>query len=179
MKFTQTEIFGVVLVESEPHTDDRGSFMRIWDRAELSEHGLEPQPVQWSLSYNTRAGTLRGMHYQEEPHAEEKLVRCVRGALYDVALDLRRESPTFGRWFAVELRAGDPTALYLSAGLAHGFQTLEDGTEILYAISAPYEPAAARGVRWDDPTFGIHWPDAESGRIMSDRDRSWPDYELP
>lgn len=176
MKFRETELPGVVLVESERHNDERGSFMRIWDMAELAAHGLEPLPQQWSLSSNRRAGTLRGMHYQEEPHQEAKLVRCVRGALYDVAIDLRPESPTYKRWFAVELRAGDPTAVYIPEGLAHGFQTLEDDTEVLYAISTPHEPSASRGVRWDDPAFGIEWPEAES-RVISERDRTWPDFE--
>jgi len=175
MNFTETEIPGVLVVESELHGDERGAFVRIWDTAEFAERGLESRPMQWSLSSNTRAGTLRGMHYQEEPHAEAKLVRCVRGALYDVALDLRADSPTFKRWFAVELRAGDARALYIPKGLAHGFQTLEDHTEVLYAISAPYEASASRGVRWDDPAYGIEWPEADS-RVISERDRAWPDF---
>jgi dTDP-4-dehydrorhamnose 3,5-epimerase len=175
MIFKETEIPGVFLVESEPHTDKRGTFTRIWDMAELAAHGLEAAPKQWSLSSNTRAGTLRGLHYQAEPHAEAKLVRCIRGALYDVVLDLRRDSPTFKGWLAVELRAGDARALYIPEGLAHGFQTLEDDTEVLYAISAHYEASASRGVRWDDPAFGIEWPAADS-RIISEKDRSWPDF---
>jgi dTDP-4-dehydrorhamnose 3,5-epimerase len=175
MNFTETEIPGVLVVESEPHGDERGSFVRIFDTTEFAGRGLEAQPMQWSLSSNTRAGTLRGMHYQAEPHAEAKLVRCVRGALYDVALDLRADSPTFKRWFALELRAGDARALYIPEGLAHGFQTLEDDTEVLYAISAPYEASASRGVRWDDPAFAIDWPDAAS-RVISERDRTWPDF---
>jgi dTDP-4-dehydrorhamnose 3,5-epimerase len=175
MKFTETEIRGVVLVESEPHGDERGTFVRIWDTAVFADHGLNARPAQWSLSSNTRAGTLRGMHYQDEPHAEAKLVRCIRGAMYDVALDLRRDSPSFKRWVAVELRAGDARALYIPEGLAHGFQTLEDETEVLYAISAPYEASASRGVRWDDPAFGIEWPEA-ADRVISERDRTWPDF---
>jgi dTDP-4-dehydrorhamnose 3,5-epimerase len=175
MKFTETEIPGVVIVESEPHGDERGTFVRIWDATVFADHGLEPRPAQWSLSSNTHAGTLRGMHYQAEPHAEAKLVRCIRGAIYDVALDLRADSPTFKRWAGVELRAGDARALYIPKGLAHGFQTLEDDTDVLYAISAPYEASASSGVRWDDPAFGIEWPEAES-RVISERDRTWPDF---
>jgi dTDP-4-dehydrorhamnose 3,5-epimerase len=175
MKFTETEIPGVVIVESEPHGDERGTFVRIWDTAVFAERGLEALTAQWSLSSNRNAGTLRGMHYQAEPHAEAKLVRCIRGAIYDVALDLRADSPTFKRWAGVELRAGDACALYIPKGLAHGFQTLEDDTEVLYAISAPYEASASSGVRWDDPAFGIEWPEAES-RVISERDRTWPDF---
>ncbi len=177
MNFRETPLPGVLVVESEPHADERGSFVRIWDEAELAQHGLASSPAQWSLSSNTRAGTLRGMHYQEAPHAEAKLVRCVRGALYDVALDLRPDSPTFKRWFAIELREGDAKALYIPEGFAHGFQTLEDDTEVLYAISVPYEASASRGVRWDDPAFGIEWPDAEP-RVISERDRTYPDFGL-
>lgn len=174
MRLQETEIPGLLLVEGEQHRDERGWFMRIWDEA---EQRIGPHPKQWSLSYNLRAGTLRGLHYQEQPHAEAKLVRCVRGALYDVALDLRPESPTFKRWFAAELRAGEPNAVYIPEGLAHGFQTLEDDTEVLYAISTPHEPSAARGVRWDDPAFAIEWPEAEE-RVISDRDRTWPDFSF-
>jgi dTDP-4-dehydrorhamnose 3,5-epimerase len=176
MIFRETELPGVFLVDVEPKDDERGSFTRIWDSAELAEQGLDGHVVQCSVSHNARAGTLRGLHYQEEPHAETKLVRCLRGALYDVALDLRPSSPTFKRWVGVELRAGEPTGLYIPKGFAHGFQTLADDTEIFYAISELYEPTASRGVRWDDPAFAIEWPEADS-RVISERDRTWADFQ--
>jgi dTDP-4-dehydrorhamnose 3,5-epimerase len=176
VRFAGTPIAGVVLVEIEPVVDDRGSFARIWAEEELSAHGLAARLSQCSVSRNRRAGTLRGMHFQHTPHEEAKLVRCTRGAIYDVALDLRPESPTLGCWYAAELSDANGSALYIPEGCAHGFQTLVEDTEVLYLISAPYVPAAADGVRWDDPAFGIDWPDAPE-RTMSERDRSWRDYE--
>jgi dTDP-4-dehydrorhamnose 3,5-epimerase len=131
--------------------------------------------VQTSVSHNAVAGTLRGLHFQAPPHEEDKLVTCVRGSLFDVLLDLRRDSPTFRSWFGVELSAGNGRSVFVPAGLAHGFQTLEDETTVLYNISAYYRPEAARGVRWDDPAFGIEWPPAET-RVISERDRSFPDF---
>jgi dTDP-4-dehydrorhamnose 3,5-epimerase len=175
MIFRETEIPGAYVIEPEPIPDERGSFARVFDADEFAARGLDNPGVQWSVSYNERAGTLRGMHFQSEPYAEAKLVRCTSGSLYDVIVDLRTASPTFKRWTAVELGAEGHLALYIPAGLAHGFQTLEDSTEIFYAISAPYEPSAAGGVRWDDPAFGIEWPESEH-RTMSDKDKSWPDF---
>jgi dTDP-4-dehydrorhamnose 3,5-epimerase len=131
--------------------------------------------VQTSVSHNAVARTLRGLHFQAPPHEEDKLVTCVRGSLFDVLLDLRRDSPTFRSWFGVELSAGNGRSVFVPAGLAHGFQTLEDETTVLYNISAYYRPEAARGVRWDDPAFGIEWPPAET-RVISERDRSFPDF---
>lgn len=131
--------------------------------------------VQTSVSHNAVAGTLRGLHFQAPPHEEDKLVTCVRGSLFDVLLDLRRDSPTFRSWFGVELSAGNGRPVFVPAGLAHGFQTLRDETTVLYNISAYYRPEAARGVRWDDPAFGIEWPPAET-RVISERDRSFPDF---
>jgi dTDP-4-dehydrorhamnose 3,5-epimerase len=171
----ETKIPGVFVVEPELIADERGFFSRIFDVDEFSARGLETEFPQWSVSYNERPGTLRGMHFQREPHAEAKLVRCTRGSLYDVVVDLRPDSPTFRRWTAVDLSAENRLALYIPEGLAHGFQTLEPATEVTYAISERYEPSAAGGVRWDDPAFGIEWPKAER-RVMSDKDRSWPDF---
>jgi dTDP-4-dehydrorhamnose 3,5-epimerase len=171
----QTEIPGAFVVESEPIGDERGFFSRIFDADEFSARGLETEFPQWSVSYNERSGTLRGMHFQRDPHAEAKLVRCTRGSLYDVVVDLRADSPTFRRWAAVELSAENRLALYIPKGLAHGFQTLAPATEVVYAMSERFEPSAGDGVRWDDPAFGIDWPEAVQ-RVMSERDRSWPDF---
>jgi dTDP-4-dehydrorhamnose 3,5-epimerase len=171
----QTEIPGVFVVEPEPIADERGFFSRIFDADEFAACGLEIEFPQWSVSYNERSGTLRGMHFQRDPHAEAKLVRCTRGSLYDVVVDLRRDSPTFRRWAAVELSADNRLALYIPKGLAHGFQTLAPATEVVYAMSERFEPSAGDGVRWDDPAFGIEWPEAVQ-RVMSERDKSWPDF---
>ena len=176
MLFTETPLPGAYLIEPERLTDDRGHFARTYSAREFTEHGLDARVDQCSVSFNTRVGTLRGMHYQLDPHAEAKLVRCTRGAIYDVALDLRPESSTYRRWHAVELTPGNGAAFFIPAGCAHGFQTLEPGSEVHYQISAPYEPSAGRGVRWDDPAFGIVWPDPPpGGRTMSTRDASYPD----
>ncbi|HEY1514494.1 MAG TPA: dTDP-4-dehydrorhamnose 3,5-epimerase [Gaiellaceae bacterium] len=176
MRFVATEIDGVHVLELEPFADERGLFARVWAEEELAAHGLTAAVSQCSISRNTRAGTLRGMHFQHAPHAEAKLVRCTRGAIYDVALDLRAGSSTLGRWFGVELSAENGAGLFIPEGCAHGFQTLVDDTEVLYLISAPYAPQAAAGVRWDDPTFGIEWPPSDE-RTINERDRTYPDYE--
>ena len=173
MRFLSTDIPGCVLVRPERHADARGHFARTWDAAELAANGLNPAVAQCSVSFNAARGTLRGMHWQAAPHAEAKLVRCTRGALYDVCLDLRPASPTFRRWTAATLTAENGDALYVPEGCAHGFLTLEDDTEAFYTISAPYAPDAARGVRYDDPTFGIAWPEAV--RVIHERDASYPD----
>lgn len=175
MRLTPTPIAGVVLVEPEPQADERGFFARSFCADTFAAHGLDPCVRQGSLSWNRRAGTLRGMHWQAEPHGEAKLVRCTRGALFDVALDLRPGSPTRLRWHGVELSADNRRALYLAPGIAHGFQTLADDTEVSYQISAPFVPAAARGARWDDPAFAIRWPDC-AARTISARDAAWPDW---
>ena len=173
MRFEQTELPGVVTIELEEHRDERGSFARIWCREELAAAGLSTELEQCSISRNTRAGTLRGLHFQRPPHEEAKIVRCTRGAIFDVAVDVRRESPTRGRWVGVELDAGSGQALYLPEGVAHGFQTLVDDSEVMYLISTAYVPDAAAGVRWDDPDLAIAWPDTEM-RTISDRDRELP-----
>jgi dTDP-4-dehydrorhamnose 3,5-epimerase len=172
--FRETSVAGAWIVEPERHADERGFFARTWCAAEFARHGLSPRLVQASVSYNRRRGTLRGLHYQLAPHAEAKLVRCIRGAIYDVAVDLRPESPTFRRHVAVVLDADNRLALYVPEGCAHGFQTLADDTEVLYQMSAVYAPQAARGVRWDDPAFAIPWPPAD--RIIAERGRRYPDF---
>ena len=177
VRFADTPLAGVFLVQPERLIDERGHFAPTYCAGEFAEHGLEPAIAQCSTSFNGRAGTLRGMHYQVDPHAEHKLVRCTRGAIYDVAVDLRPGSPSYRRWYAIELDQERANALFVPSGCAHGFQTLRDDSEVLYQISTPYEPSASRGVRWDDPAFGIVWPDPPSGRrTISDRDASYPDY---
>ena len=175
MRFVPTKLDGAYVVEPERHEDERGFFARTWSGDELAEHGLVGELSQCSISRNTHAGTLRGMHFQTDPHTEAKLVRCTAGAIFDVIVDLRPESPTHADWVGVELAAETGTALYIPKGFAHGFQTLVDGAEVFYMISDPYVPEAASGVRWDDPAFGIVWPEA-AARVINDRDRSWPDY---
>lgn len=175
MRFTETGIDGVLVIDVEPFVDERGMFARVWCEEELAAHGLTAHLSQCSISRNPKAGTLRGMHYQRAPHEEAKLVRCTHGAVYDVALDLREDSPTRGRWHAAELSAENGAALFVPEGCAHGFQTLVDDTEVLYLISHAYTPSASTGVRWDDPAFGIEWP-AAAERTIGPRDLAWPDY---
>lgn len=174
MKFGEVGLPGVRIVEPERMADERGFFARTWCRREFENAGLDRNLVQCSISYNRHRGTLRGMHYQTAPSAEAKLVRCTTGAIYDVALDLRRNSPTYKQWRSVELTADNRRALYIPAGLAHGFLTLCDESEVLYQISEFYAPEHARGVRWNDPAFGIQWPGEVV--VMSERDRSYPDF---
>ena len=175
MLFTETDLAGAWVVEPERIADVRGFFARTFDAAAFAGRGLRAAFPQCSVSYNARAGTLRGMHYQAVPHAESKLVRCTAGAIYDVIVDLRAGSPTHGRWTGVELTAANRRALYVPEGFAHGFQTIADESEVFYQISSEFVADAARGVRWDDPAFGIAWPAAER-RVMSDRDRSYADW---
>jgi dTDP-4-dehydrorhamnose 3,5-epimerase len=173
MLFTPLPVPGAFLVETEPHIDSRGMFARTFCAREFAERGLESQFVQCSVSYNASRGTLRGLHYQEGAHAEVKLVRCTAGAIYNVMLDLRRDGSAYGLWTAVHLTAENRRALYIPGGIAHGFQTLADGSEVFYQISEFYQPAAARGVRWNDPKFGIDWPVLPP--TLSDRDATFPD----
>jgi len=170
MRFVPTAIPGVWAIEQERRVDDRGFFARTWCAQELADRGLEARLAQCSVSFNHRRWTLRGLHYQAPPFAEVKIVRCSRGALYDVAVDLRPGSPTFRRWIGVELSAETGRALYVPRGFAHGFLTLADATEVSYQISAPYHPEAARGVRYDDPFFGITWPGPVEAIAPRDRD---------
>ena len=174
MKLVALGIPGAYLVELERQEDERGHFARTFCAAEFGARGLATEFVQTSLSVSPRRGTLRGIHWQEAPHAEAKLVRCARGRIYDVALDLRSDSHIFRQHLGIELSAAAGSAIYLPAGVAHGFLTLEDDCEVHYAMSAPYAAGAGRGVRYDDPLFGIVWP--EPVRVVSARDRSWPDF---
>lgn len=175
MVFLATKLPGVQVVEAEKLEDERGFFARTFCRQEFEAHGLDTRVSQCSISFNKKKGTLRGMHYQAAPHAESKLVRCTAGAIYDVAVDLRPDSPTFKQWQGVELSAQNRRALYIPAGCAHGFQTLADDTEVYYQISEFYHSESARGVRWNDPAFGIDWPEAQ-GRVISVRDMDYEDY---
>lgn len=171
MIFHATPLAGVLLVECEPDADERGSFARTFCSETFAAHGLMSQIAQSSVSTNSRAGTLRGLHFQRPPFAECKLVRCTRGSLFDVAVDLRDGSPTYGRWTSTVLSAHGSLMIYVPEGCAHGFQTLEDDTEVAYDISVPYVSDAADGVRWDDPELAIGWPDAPGGRrVVSSRD---------
>lgn len=174
MIFTETSIPGVWIVDPQRHEDDRGFFARTWCQHEFERHGLNPQIVQCSVSFNKKRGILRGMHYQAAPHEETKLIRCTMGSIYDVAIDLRAGSRTFKRHVGVVLDARNRRMLYVPEGCAHGFQALEDATEVSYLMSRVYVPQSARGVRWNDPAFGIAWPPAE--RIITDRDRRYPDF---
>jgi dTDP-4-dehydrorhamnose 3,5-epimerase len=173
--FHKTALGGVFIIEPERREDRRGFFARTWCQEEFAGHGLNPHLVQCSVSVNVLRGTLRGMHFQAPPHAEAKLIRCTRGAMWDVALDLRPGSPTFRRHVGAELTAENRLALYIPEGVAHGFQTLEDNTEVLYQMTAAYAPETARGVRFDDPAFGIPWPIPDP--IVLERDRNYRSVE--
>jgi dTDP-4-dehydrorhamnose 3,5-epimerase len=175
VRLVETRLPGAFVVELEPRHDERGSFARTWCRDELAAQGLSTEVSQCSISRNTKAGTLRGLHFQAAPHEEVKLVRCTRGAIFDVIVDLRPDSDTEGQWIALELSAAAGNALYVPKGFAHGFQTLLDETEVFYMMSDPYVAEASTGVRWDDAAFGIEWPQAHE-RTISERDLAWPDW---
>lgn len=174
MRFTPTQIAGVVVVDIEPRSDERGAFARLHCPHEFAAAGHPFQPAQTSLSRNPQAFTLRGLHRQPEPHAEVKLVRAVRGRLFDVAVDLRPKSPTYRQWTASELSAENGRALLIGEGIAHGFLTLEPDTDVLYQISPAFQPGYEAGVRWDDPAFGIDWPGRPA--LISPRDAAYPDH---
>lgn len=174
MKFHQTELEGAYIIELEKLEDDRGFFARTFCQKELQEHGLAPMVAQANVSFNAKAGTLRGMHYQLAPYEETKLIRCTRGALYDVIVDLRPDSASYQRWIGVELTAGNYRMLYVPANFAHGFITLEDNTEAIYFVSGFYTPGSERGLRWDDSQFNIEWP--RSVDVISEKDANWPDF---
>ena len=169
MIFTPTKLDGSYLIEPERLEDERGFFARTWCREEFETHGLDPNLAQCNISFNKRKGTLRGMHYQAPPHEEAKLVRCTRGAIYDVIVDLRPDSETYQRWTSAELSAENRAMLYVPKGFAHGFQTLVDNAEVFYQMSECYHRESARGLRWDDPAVGIEWP-AVADRIISPND---------
>ncbi|MGZ4177154.1 MAG: dTDP-4-dehydrorhamnose 3,5-epimerase [Solirubrobacteraceae bacterium] len=178
MIFTETPIAGAYVIEPEPAGDERGLFARTFDAEEFARRGMDGRVSQCNTSFNPLAGTLRGLHYQAAPHGEAKLVRCTRGAIYDVAVDLRPDSATYLRWFAAELTAQNRNAFFIPDGCAHGFQTLADDSEVLYQMSTPYVPGWGRGVRWDDPALEVAWPDPPpGGRIMSERDATYPDLD--
>lgn len=173
MKFTELSIKGVWLVEIEPSKDERGFFARTFCTGEFALHGLETTLAQCSISFNKKKGTLRGMHYQAPPHEETKLVRCSRGEIYDVVADIRKGSPTFGKWLGMTLSADNNQSLYIPAGCAHGFMTVVDKSEVLYQISEPYHPDCARGFRYNDVFFSIQWPTAVS--VVSPKDLAYED----
>ncbi|MDR0809226.1 MAG: dTDP-4-dehydrorhamnose 3,5-epimerase family protein [Gemmobacter sp.] len=174
MRFHLTGLPGVLVVQSPEHEDNRGSFRRLWCAEIFAKARLDFSPVQASLSTSTAAHTLRGMHWQAEPHGEQKLVRCLAGAIWDVALDLRPDSPSYLLWHAEHLTAGNGRALFLPSGVAHGFLSLTSDALVDYLIDRPHAPEAARGARWNDPAFAIDWPAAP--QVLSDRDRTWPDF---
>jgi len=175
MIFTQTPLPGAFVLDIERREDARGFFARTWCRDEMAAHGLNTDMAQCSVSLSRQKGTVRGMHYQEKPHEETKLVRCTQGAIYDVLVDLRPASPMFGRWTAVELTQSNRRQVYIPAGVAHGFQTLAEDAEVFYQISEFYHPESAQGVRWNDPRFGIPWPLADA--VVSARDSAFPLWE--
>ncbi len=174
MKFLDCGIEGAKLIELEPRRDDRGYFARMWCEQELRDAGLEASLSQVNAGFSPRAGTLRGLHLQRDPHSEVKIVRCVRGAVFDVMVDLRSASPTYMRWFGTELRGDGLQMLYVPKGCAHGYLTLVDDSELIYFASHPYAATAASGVRYDDPSFGIRWP--REIAVISQADRGWPDF---
>ncbi|MFI5323861.1 MAG: dTDP-4-dehydrorhamnose 3,5-epimerase [Thermodesulfobacteriota bacterium] len=176
MKFTETRLKGAFIIQPEPMSDERGFFARSWCVREFESRGLETRLVQCNISYNLRKGTLRGIHYQVPPFEEDKLVRCTRGSIHDVIVDLRRNSETFGKHIGITLTAENRTMLHIPKGFAHGFLTLEDDTEVHYQMSEFYAPECARGFRWDDPFLGIEWP--WEVRVISEKDRSYPDFDL-
>jgi dTDP-4-dehydrorhamnose 3,5-epimerase len=171
MTFSHTPLAGAYTIDISPIHDGRGFFAKAWSLDDFERAGLDPTLVQCSIAWNKAKGTLRGMHFQRAPFAEVKAVRCTRGAVLDVIVDLRPDSPTFRRWTSVELSDSNHRMLYIPKGMAHGYLTLTDDAEVYYHVSAPYSPAHADGVRWDDPAFGIEWPFAPE--VISDRDRAW------
>jgi dTDP-4-dehydrorhamnose 3,5-epimerase len=175
MQFLATSLPGVYEIRIEPHRDERGFFARTWCEHEFGAHGLNSKLVQCNISFNSRKGTLRGMHFQAAPHSEVKLVRCTKGSIYDVVLDLRPESSTYKQWVGLTLTAEDRNMAYIPERCAHGFITLEDETEVFYQMSEFYNPESARGVRWDDPAFGIVWPTRVE--VISRRDAGYLDFE--
>ena len=175
MIFNETKLKGVFIIEPERIEDERGFFARAFCRKEFLTHGLDFKIVQCSISHNKLKGTLRGMHYQVAPKAESKIVRCTKGAIYDVVIDLRPDSPTYCQWISVELTSDNRRMIYVPEGFAHGFQTLENDTEVFYQMNEVYAPECAKGVRWDDPAFGIKWPIFK--KIISNKDCKYPEFE--
>jgi dTDP-4-dehydrorhamnose 3,5-epimerase len=177
VRFSETPLDGLWLIELEPLGDERGWFARTFDAEQFAERGLDAAVAECNASFNARADTLRGMHFQAPPHGEPKLVRCVTGAIFDVAIDLRPRSATFCRWYGVELSEANGRMLFIPDGFAHGFQTIRPDSQVLYQMGHRYVPEAGRGVRWDDPAFAIAWPEPVTGRrTISERDASYPDF---
>ena len=174
MKFNETELKGGYIIDIQKIEDDRGFFARGWCKNEFEEHGISSNLAQANISYNKFKGTLRGLHYQASPYEEAKLVRCTKGGIFDVMVDLREGSPTHGKWMGAELTADNHRMLLVPEGFAHGFQTLQDDTEVFYQVSEFYIPNAEKGARYDDPAFGITWPLEVS--VISDKDANWPAY---
>ena len=174
MKFEETPVKGAYVIDVNRIGDSRGYFGRLWCERELAEHGLVSHIKQSNIGFSPEAGTLRGLHYQKEPHQEVKIVRCTRGAVFDVVVDIRRDSPTFRKWFGIELNPDNASMLYVPEGCATGYLTLMDDSEIYYNTSEFYAPDSATGIRYDDPLFGIRWPGEI--KVISDNDTSWPDY---
>ena len=175
MTFQETKLPGVFEIHLEPMGDERGFFARSWCQREFEGQGLNPVTAQCNISFNEKKGTLRGLHFQAEPYPEAKLVRCTQGSIYDVAVDLRPASPAYRHWLGITLTAAQRNMLYIPEGLAHGFLTLQENTEVFYQMSEFYDPASARGVRWNDPAFGIDWP--SEPQVISSRDRDYPDFK--
>ena len=176
MIFTETKLKGAFVIDLEPIQDERGFFARTWCRKEFEAYGLNPDLVQCNISFNKRKGTLRGMHYQVAPYEEAKLVRCTLGSIYDVIIDIRKESKTYMQWFACELTVENKKMLYVPEGVAHGFQTLADNTEVFYQMSEFYQPKYSKGIRWDDPVLDIKWPSGE--KIISKNDNNYEDLKI-
>ena len=177
IKFIETELKGAFVIEPERFDDERGFFARSFSDKEFAEHGINTQLVECNISYNLKKHTIRGMHFQSAPHAQAKLVRCTAGTILDVIIDLRPASLTLGQWIGVELTSRNRQMLYVPDGFAHGFQTLEDETEVFYEVSNYYAPASCGGVRWDDPVFDIEWCEKKTV-IINERDRSYPDFKF-
>ncbi len=175
MIFKETKLQGVFIIEIEKRQDERGFFARAWCKKEFEAHGLNVHLVQANLAFSQKKGTLRGMHYQMSPYEEAKLVRCIKGAIFDVAIDLRSDSPTYKSWVGVELTDDNHKMLYTPENFAHGYQTLTDNAEVFYQVSQFYSPESERGVRWDDQAFGIKWPETDDV-VISEKDKNWPDY---
>ena len=176
MIFTETKLPGAYIIDIEPREDERGFFSRVWCVNEFKAHNLNTNLLQCNIAYNHKKGILRGMHFQHQPYAEVKLVRCTKGAVFDVIIDLRQDSPTYKEWLGVELAEENHRMLYVPEGFAHGYLTLRDNSELFYQVTQVYSPDAEGGVRWDDPAFGVQWP-ATANLLISDKDQNWPLHE--
>jgi len=178
MIFKETQLKGAFIIETQPIGDNRGFFARAWCQKEFEAHGLISSFVQANVTFSPKLGTLRGLHYQIAPHEEVKLVRCTRGAIYDVIIDLRPKSPTYKQWLATNLTADNCKMIYIPGGFAHGYQILMDDTEVFYQVGQFYAPEYERGIRWNDPGFAVDWP-INSPLILSEKDKRWPDFSFP